>query len=49
MLKYKVKVRLGGPASAPGLNIWSKAFVTFTDLGPAGLQTGSYTIDNKTS
>ena len=49
VLKYKVKVRLGGLASAPGLETWSKMYVTFNDLGPAGLETGTYTIDNTAS
>ncbi len=49
VLKYKVKVLLGGLASAPGLETWSKMYVTFNDLGPAGLETGTYTIDNTAS
>ena len=45
--KYKVKITLGGLASAPNVDIFSQVDVTFPKLGPAALETGSYTIDNK--
>lgn len=44
--KYPVKVSLGGLASGPNLNVFSKVNLTFPKASPAGLETGSYTIDN---
>jgi len=44
--KYKVKVTLGGVASAPNVNAFSKVDVSFPKGGPAGLETGSFTLDN---
>lgn len=44
--KYKVRITLGGVASGPEGTIFSQVKLTFPKGGPAGLETGSYTIDN---
>lgn len=46
--KYPVRIVLGGLASAPGdPDIFSSVTVTFSKAAPAGLSTGTYTIDNE--
>lgn len=48
--KYRVKITLGDLASAPGQSdIFSQVTVVFTKGGPAGLDSGTYTLDNPTS
>jgi hypothetical protein len=48
--KYRVKITLGGLASAPGQSdIFSQVTVVFTKGGPAGLVSGTYTLDNPPS
>ena len=44
--KYKVRITLGGLASGPDVNVFSQVDLAFPKGGPAGLETGSYTIDN---
>ena len=44
--RYKVGITLGGLASGPNANVFSQVALTFPKGGPAGLETGSYTIDN---
>ena len=44
--KYKVRITLGGVASGPEGTVFSQVQLTFPKGGPAGLETGSYTIDN---
>ncbi len=45
-VKYPVSITLGGVASAPNLNVFSKVEVAFPKAGPASLETGTYTLDN---
>jgi hypothetical protein len=45
--KYKAKVRLGRVASGPDLTAFSRMTLTFPNDGPAGLQSGWYTLDNQ--
>ena len=45
-VKYPVAITLGGVASAPNLNVFSKVDVAFPKGGPASLETGSYALDN---
>lgn len=47
--KYPVRIELGGLASGPNVNVFSKVQLSFPKTGPAGLETGSYTIDNPRS
>ncbi len=46
-VKYPVTITMGGVASAPNLNVFSKVDVAFPKGGPAATETGSYTLDNK--
>lgn len=45
-VKYPVTITMGGVASAPNLNVFSKVDVAFPKGGPAATETGSYTLDN---
>jgi hypothetical protein len=42
---YKVRVTLGGVASAPNAPVFTKVALVFPRGGPAGLETGTYTVD----
>ncbi len=44
--KYRVRITLGGLASGPDIDVFSQASLRFPQGGPAGLETGSYTLDN---
>ncbi|MBI1349967.1 MAG: hypothetical protein GC156_02485 [Actinomycetales bacterium] len=44
---YRVRITLGGLASGPGADVFSQASLRFPAGGPAGLETGSYTLDNE--
>lgn len=44
--KYKVRITLGGLASGPEGSVFSQVNLKFPKVGPAALETGSYTIDN---
>lgn len=46
-VKYPVAITMGGLASAPNLNLFSKVDVAFPKGGPAATETGSYTLNNK--
>lgn len=47
---YPVRISLGGLASAPGKpDVFSQVRLTFTNGGPAMLNTGTYVIDNPMS
>jgi hypothetical protein len=45
--KYRVRVTLGGLASGPDIDVFSQMKLRFPKGGPAGLATGSYTLDNE--
>jgi hypothetical protein len=45
--KYRVRITLRGLASGEGIDVFSKASLRFPTGGPAGLETGSYTLDNE--
>lgn len=48
--KYRVRLTLGGLASAPGeRDVFSQLTVRFPVTGPADLETGTYTLDNPRS
>lgn len=44
--RYKVSITMGGLASGPNVNVFSQVNLAFPKSGPAGLETGSYTLDN---
>jgi len=44
---YRASITLGGLASGPSVDIFSQVNLTFPKGGPAGLNSGSYTIDNE--
>jgi hypothetical protein len=46
MVKYPVTITMGGVASAPNVNVFSKVDVAFPKNGPASMETGSYTLSN---
>ena len=43
--KYKVKVILGGVASAPNVSVFSQMTLAFPKGGPAAAETATYTLD----
>lgn len=43
---YRVRITMGRVASAPNEAVFTQATLRFPKGGPAGLETGSYTIDN---
>lgn len=43
--KYRVRVTLGGVASAPNAPVFTKVLLGFPRGGPAALGSGSYTLD----
>ena len=45
--KYRVRITLGGLASGPDIDVFSQMNLRFPKGGPAGLETGSYTLDNQ--
>lgn len=45
--KYRVRITLGGLASGPDIDVFSRMSLRFPKGGPAGLETGSYTLDNE--
>ena len=45
--KYRVRITLGGLASGPDVDVFSQLNLRFPKGGPAGLETGSYTLDNE--
>lgn len=45
--KYRVRITLGGLASGPDIDVFSQMSLRFPKGGPAGLETGSYTLDNE--
>jgi hypothetical protein len=44
--KYRVRITLGGVASGPGTDVFSAMTLRFPQGGPAGLDSGTYTLDN---
>jgi len=46
VVNYPADITLGGLASGPGMNAFSKVSVTFPKGGPAALESGTYTLNN---
>ena len=44
--KYRVRITLGGVASAPGVSAFTAVTLAFPKGGPAAAETATYTIDN---
>ncbi len=47
--KYKVKVTLGGVASAPNVSVFTQMTLGFPKGGPAAAETSTYTLDRPIS
>jgi hypothetical protein len=47
--KYKARLVLDRVASGPGVTVFSRMKLTFTDGGPANLETGTMTLPNEGS
>jgi hypothetical protein len=47
--KYRVRIALGGVASAPNVSVFSQMTLAFPKGGPAAAETSTYTLDNALS